>query len=245
MSAVLPSFCQAVTATGTHGTALAAFCGPEERFLSESHVERFPLGKAVWLRDRTVRQRLRSRIESSAGAHIHGLWQEHCAIGAAMARNARKPYVISAHGMLDRWALNNKRWKKLLYCWLVENRNLQGASCLHALTDSEAADYRRTGTRAPVAVIPNGVDVPGSADAEAFLTTFPQLRQKRIVLFLGRLHYKKGLDLLCQAWKEAGLCQDAHLVLAGPDFEGTEANVKALISDLGIAHNITFTGMLR
>ena len=117
-----------------------------------------------------------------------------------LAREAGKPYIIAAHGMLEGWALQQKKLKKTLYSLLVERPNLRGAACLQALTRAEADDYRRFGLKNPVAVIPNGVDVPPQVSSDLFLWTFPQLKGKRLVTFLSRLHRKKGLDILCQAW---------------------------------------------
>ncbi len=174
--------------------------------------------------------------------HVHGLWQLHSLAAALTARRARKPLIVSAHGMLERWALNNKRWKKHIYAAMVEGRNLRSACCLHALSRAELEDYRRFGLSNPVAVIPNGVHPPPPADAGPFHAAFPALAGKRLVLFLGRIHYKKGLDLLCRAWREA--LPEAHLVIAGSDSENTEASVRALAAELGIASAITFTGPL-
>lgn len=247
ISAVLPSFCEAITRSGQAKATLAPFCTSDEEFDAPLSVEitRYPLANTKWRGGDEVRSRLEQQIARTSGVHIHGLWQEHCALAAGLARKIRKPYLISAHGMLQPWALQQKRWKKFLYSMLVERRNLDGAACLHALTNREGDDYRRFGLYNPVAVIPNGVEIPAGADSAAFFREYPQLAGKRITLFLGRLHFKKGLDLLCQAWKNAGRPADAHLVLAGPDFEGTQSKVEALVNELGIASSITFTGMLK
>jgi glycosyltransferase involved in cell wall biosynthesis len=146
--------------------------------------------------------------------------------------------------MLEPWALRNKGWKKAVYSALVEQRNLGGAGCLHALTENEAADYRRWGAKAPIAVIPIGVSLPPAVSKEMFLMKHPELRGKEIVLFLGRLHFKKGLDILCRAWRESNRLANSHLVLAGPDFDGTRKNAEKMVAEFGIASSVTFTGML-
>ena len=103
-----------------------AVCAPDEQFevTPEVEVERYPLGNTKWRGGDEVRRQFQAQIARSAGLHIHGLWQEHCPLAARAARKAAKPYVISAHGMLEPWALHRKRWKKLLYSLLVERRNL-------------------------------------------------------------------------------------------------------------------------
>lgn len=247
MGAVLPTLCDAVSRTGRAASALAPFCAWDEQVESPPsvEVERYPLGNTKWRGGDEVIRRLEQQIARSTGLHIHGLWEEHCAVSATMARKSRKPYLISAHGMLDPWALGRKRWKKRLYSLLVERRNLERAACLHALTEKEADDYRRFGLSNPIVVIPYGVEVPKTGDARAFLRAHPELAGKRIVLFLGRMHSGKGLDLLCRAWKDAARPADARLVLAGPDCNRTMAKLKRLVDALDIASSVSFTGMLR
>jgi glycosyltransferase involved in cell wall biosynthesis len=152
--------------------------------------------------------------------------------------------MISAHGMLEAWSLRQKALKKQIYSLLVERCNLDRAHCLRALTRFEAEDYRRFGLRQPIVVIPNGVDVPQDASPTWFFDTYPQLRGKRVVLFLGRIHVKKGVDLLCRAWAQMRIGADKHLVIAGPDSENTLAGIRALVDELGLTHSVTFTGML-
>ena len=82
--------------------------------------------------------------------------------------------------MLDEWALRNKRLKKAVYAALIERKNVSRATCLHALTYAAARDYRRFGARQPIAVIPNGVAIPGAFDAELFFHRFPCLRVARL-----------------------------------------------------------------
>ena len=184
-------------------------------------------------------------MNASTGLHIHGLWELSTLIAARCAQRFAKPYVVSAHGMLQPWALRNKRWKKSLYSALLERPNLHRASCLHALTPSEAQDYRSYGLNNPIAVIPNGVNIPETIDPDVFLNDFPQLRGKRLVLFLSRIHYKKGLDILSKAWISfAKRLPEAHLVLAGPDFENTQRSIETMVADAKLQDRVTFTGML-
>src|ERR1035441_8214471 len=79
-----------------------------------------------------------------------------------------------------------------------------------------------------------------------FLRKYPSLREKRVVLFLGRIHFKKGLDILIEAWATiAEKWPEARLVLAGPDFEGTRSKIEALAAERGLNERVLFTGMLR
>lgn len=248
VSAVMPPLLRSVGVSGSVRMSLAAFCGPDENIdaitAAAEQAERYPMrGLKSLFADASAS--LRRQVAGAAGVHIHGIWQEHCALAARLARVQGKPYILSAHGMLDPWALKQKRLKKDLYMGLVEKRNLRGAACLHALTSAEAEAYARLAPGVPIAIIPNGADVPESADPERFFARFPQVRNRRIVLFLARIHPKKGLDVLCEAWRAVSRrWPDAHLILAGPDSENTQAPLEAFIRAHGLADRVTFTGML-
>lgn len=206
---------------------------------------RWPASRTSWILDSELRSSFREQLGEADGLHVHGLWETHTSVATHAARSLGKPYVLSAHGMLEPWALENKGLKKRLYSVLMERSNVQRAACLHALTLAEAEDYRRYGCRGPIAVIPNGVALPAMVDGSLFLDRFPRLRGKRIVLFLGRIHVKKGLDLLVDSWSQvAGSFPDAVLVLAGPDCENTRASVEARVQQRGVSDCVVFTGML-
>ena len=247
---MVPQLSAAIATRGLVSMSLAAFCTPGELYSPASFAEltltEWPTARAAWLRDPSLVSRFDQLLQHVDGVHVHGLWEQSTFMAARSARKQRVPYIISAHGMLEPWALRNKRFKKLVYSALIERANLDGASCLHALTRAEAADYRSFGCRSPIAVIPNGVRIPERVSPEKFLTQHPALKGKRVVLFLGRIHFKKGLDLLIRAWKKIIVrWPEAHLVLAGPDFEGTRATITAIIEEEGIGDHVLFTGMLR
>jgi glycosyltransferase involved in cell wall biosynthesis len=248
LSAAVPQLASAVAGYSGQGVSLAGFCSSEE-----SHVDfhpgialsRWPMSRMAWLRNSSWQERFRDQVRQADGVHVHGLWEQSTFVAVRTARSLRKPYVLSAHGMLDRWALNNKRLKKSIYAALIELRNVQAAACLHALTHMEAEDYRRFGAKQPIAVIPNGISVPEAIESRLFFERFPGLRGKRIILFLSRIHYKKGLDILIKAWAEvAKNFPEAHLVLAGPDFEGTRAGLERSVQEHGLGGTVLFAGML-
>ncbi len=217
--------------------SLAAF--PE---ISGTH---WPASRAAWILKAQLRSRFREQLTQANGLHVHGLWETHTSVTTHIARSLRTPYVLSAHGMLEPWALANKGLKKRLYSAFIERKNIESAACLHALTLAEAEDYRRFGSRRPIAVIPNGVALPATVDRSHFLDKFPQLRGKRAVLFLGRMHVKKGIDLLVKAWADvAKQFPDAVLVLAGPDCENTRAALESMVEQRGMSDRVVFTGML-
>lgn len=245
----VPELGDALIRGGRCSIEFAAFCAPYEEYkpvsMAEPTLSYWPSARGTWLHNPQLRDRFHQTVLRSNGLHIHGLWEQSTAIAGSMAREARKPYVLSAHGMLERWALHKKRFKKFIYSALIERATVRSAACLHALTHAEAQDYLRFGSAGPIAVLGNGVHIPESKSPEPFLTQFPHLRNGRIVLFLGRLHPKKGVDLLLAAWARiAASWPDAHLVLAGPDVEGTRAALEQTVARNAIPQ-ITFTGMLR
>jgi glycosyltransferase involved in cell wall biosynthesis len=245
----MPEFSRALNATGRWRTSTVALADDDEISTYQStdgKLVRLPRGRLRWMREPALKRQLAAQIEAADIVHVQGLWDEHSVQAYALSRRLKKPYIVSAQGMLDPWALRNKRWKKALYGTLIERRYMNGAACLRATTPAEVEDYRRFGVRvSKCAVIPMGVDAPSSADASLFYERFPELRDRQLVLFLSRLHYKKGLDLLCRAWAALhGQFPNAHLVLAGPESADTHSSLLQLISKLGIASSVTFTGMV-
>ncbi len=258
LSAAVPALGQRLARANNLDISLAAFVAPGERIqpsgYDTSHITFWPASRRPWLLGRFNQDRVHKSLRSTFldhlrgadGVHIHGLWEQSTSTAAHAARSLRIPYLISAHGMLEPWALRNKRVKKHLYAHLIERPNVAGAACLHALTRAEARHYIAFGAGSPIAIIPNGVDIPSRRDPSLFLNQFPAAQGRRIILFLGRLHPKKGLDLLLQAWATLAFRHpDALLVLAGPDSEGTQARLEALIAQHRLRENVLFTGMLR
>lgn len=190
-------------------------------------------------------------LDGAAGeldvVHNHSLWMlpTHYATRAAGRRGV--PVVWTVHGFLEPWALAHSRWKKRLAGWAFQDRDLRSASCLVVNSPSELASVRGYGLRNPVAVIPNGVNLEEFASLpprEDFERRFPEVRGKGVCLFLSRLHEKKGLGHLVEAWsrisREFGEWQ---LVIAGPD-DGYEARLRERIAVLGLERSVTVAGPL-
>ncbi len=246
IAASTPYLCRAIDEAGCFRAPVISIAGKsKENKMQGSNIGLFPAGHWRWITKKQLRLALCAEIEKSELAHIHGLWQEHCLWAGRFCRKLGKPYIVSAHGMLEHWALANKRWKKAIYSAVIEQSNLRRATCLRALSKEEVDDYREWGLKNPVAVIPNGVTIPQRIDPEAFWQRWPELRDRRLVLFLGRIHYKKGVELLARAW---GAIErdypDTQLVFAGPDSEATLRQLQGRITALGITDRVTFTGML-
>jgi glycosyltransferase involved in cell wall biosynthesis len=245
----VPRLARATEDAGLRSCPIVGFCDAEElaHISQEQRVGAavFPTSRLRWMVDSQLQRSFKNTIRASSGVHIHGIWETHSMVAAALARDCKRPYVISAHGMLEPWALRHKRLKKAAYAALVEIRNMKHAACLRALSVDEGNDYRRLGLTAPIAIIPNGVEPGPAVSCAMFLNAYPKLASKRIVLFLGRLHHKKGLHMLLKAWAlVVPKVDDLHLVIAGPDSEDTLASLKELHSSLKIQSSVTFAGML-
>ncbi|MGB7867748.1 MAG: glycosyltransferase [Mycobacterium sp.] len=184
---------------------------------------------------------------------VHGIWQyQSQAVHAACCR-AQVPYFLFVHGALDPWFRERypgKHAKKALYWRAFEHRTLRDARAVLYTCEEERrlAPTSFTPYQAREAIVGLGIDEPPGDPAlqrEAFLSANPDLRDKRILLFLGRLHPKKGCDLLIEAFSR--VCdrdESLQLVVAGPDESETEAGLRLLAESLQVADRITWIGML-
>ena len=181
-----------------------------------------------------------SRLNGSAFdlLHVHGLWT-YGSVVAQRWRRYRRPTMVSPHGMLDAWALAKSGWKKRIAGALFERRNIANATCIHALNPSEKAAVRSWGYKGPVAVIPNGVELPAvTARRQGGART-------RTLLFLGRIDPKKSVLELIEAWsrlKSENRLAGWRLVLAGWGDEGYVGEVRRRIDELGASGSIAFVG---
>jgi poly(glycerol-phosphate) alpha-glucosyltransferase len=180
--------------------------------------------------------------------HVHGLWLYSTLVARQWAQQQGRPLLISPHGMLDRWALANARWKKQLVGWLVEDRNLREANCLHATCEAELHAIRDYGLRNPVAVIPNAVDLPDrSADPGPPPWRGKIAEVKKVLLYFGRLHPKKGLRPLIEGWaelqkREPARAEEWTLVIAGWDRAGYAEELQSFVKELSLGSSIHFAG---
>jgi glycosyltransferase involved in cell wall biosynthesis len=180
--------------------------------------------------------------------HTHGLWTWASIAAATWARRSQGALIISPHGMLDDWALANSRWRKFAALRLFENKHLSRAFCMHALTKAEASSIINAGGAQPIAVIPNGIAVPAPQASEPLPSSLSR-DSRSMLLFLGRLHPKKGIVPLLQAWANAlvqspNLASQWRLVIAGWDDGGYLKVFQELTGRLGIGQHVTFCGPL-
>lgn len=191
-----------------------------------------------------VKQAIQSGVDI---AHIHGMWQHLGHWGASTLRKHNVPYIIRPCGMLDPWTLAQGKLKKKLMLELKARKDLNHAAALHCTTQTELDLIKPLKLKTNGYVVPNGIDWAEFENLEPtgkFRETLGIDAQTPLVLFLSRLHHKKGLDLLVPAFAK-GAPSEAHLALVGPGEESYVQSIKQQVKQLGIANRTHFPGMLR
>ena len=181
--------------------------------------------------------------------HLHGLWMYPSLACLRWRRRTCRPVVISAHGMLDPWAMRHSRWKKRFAWALFEGSNLGGASCLRALNPQEAAAIRLLGLRNPICVVPNGVDIPELTPATVPPWAGRIEQGRRVIAYLGRLHPKKNLLALVSAWAQLrrgapDLARSWALAIVGWDQGGYAERIKDLAREESLQSDVVVLGSL-
>lgn len=175
--------------------------------------------------------------------HVHGVWMAAQWYGMAAARQYHLPLVISPHGMLEPWfwspsISSPKRLKKQVYLrWLLASA-LPEHAILHAITPMEKANLAKFFPNNEIVVIPNAITINDTEPA-------PEINIQKKIVFLGRIHPKKGLDLLIRAFHQAKLPQPWQLLIAGPtESPSYQSRLEALVESLQLTARVHFTGPL-
>jgi glycosyltransferase involved in cell wall biosynthesis len=221
-----------------HQTLLCSYVDPSQsaaiaasfnRIPGIDRVERIdlPLGnRAERMLAIKARERLHQLVPSVDWVYLHCVWNPIIKAAADASQRHAKPYFLLPHGMLDPWSLSQKRWRKRIALLLGYRRMLDRAAALHVLNQDEKQLIVPLGLAAPSVVIPNGVFeeelvVPGGVPS--FFAMHPEVGEQPFILFLGRLHQKKGLDVLAEAFAiVAREDQRVRVVVAGPDENAAE-----------------------
>ncbi len=180
-------------------------------------------------------------LASADVVHIHGLWGYAQTAGATQAMLRGIPYIIRPCGMLDAWSLSQNHALKRVHLAVITRRLLNKAALLHATTERERAEILKHAFCPPVSVVPNGVDEEAFASSNYPLATeLKNLRDSsRILLFLGRVHSKKGLDVLIPAIAKAQT-QSAVLAIVGPREPTHYEAIRRVVCQLGIEERVKF-----
>jgi glycosyltransferase involved in cell wall biosynthesis len=193
---------------------------------------------------RDIKPVLNEMIRAADLVHVHGAWEEIQHQACRIARALAKPYLLTPHGMLDPWSLSQGALKKKLYLALRLRRDLNAAAAIHFTDEAERALVAPLRLTAPTVVqrlIVDLSDFQPPPPRGTFRSRFAaQLGDREIVLFMSRIHPKKGLDILVPAMAQV----NAMLVIAGPDVDGYRATVERTAREHGIADRLLFPGML-
>lgn len=173
--------------------------------------------------------------------HLHGVWKAPQFLAAKVARRVEIPFVISAHGMLEPWLWHNQGWKirakKMAYWRAVAYPELRFASTIHAITPMERDHLRQLFPSNQIEVIPNAIDLDEYQDGDV-----SQERQK-VILFLGRIEPKKGVDILLRGFAEAKLDKDWKVIVAGPVWSRAYlAQLEKIVAENNLCDRVTFVG---
>ena len=225
----VPSLCEALVSTGVDVTL---FCLdlPEEssRNVTVRNFRRWqgPIFKELSI-SRSLRRATHEVARSADVLHVHGMWQMPCVYPAGAVKRTECRLLASPRGSLSAAALGDSRRKRIF--WRLAQRKLfERADCIHATSSAEAEDSRRAGLTSPIAVIPNGIHMmPPPA-------SITQSSRRRIV-YMGRLHAIKGLDLLMHAWAAMqDRSPEAELLVVGEGRPDDHRQIESLVRKLGL-----------
>jgi glycosyltransferase involved in cell wall biosynthesis len=194
--------------------------------------------------------------------HIHSLYRIHLPVTAWICRFFRRPYLVKPHGSLDPFLFRYRRWRKIPHEFLFDRSAYAHAAAIHYVADEERRLAESTklvkSIKTKGIVVPSAVVVPEGAFSgerdkanvsslaiERLILRFPELKDKVIILFLGRLNFKKGIDILVAAFAIVKkTISKAHLLIVGPDSEGYGNQIKIWLREHDVVAETTFTGML-
>jgi glycosyltransferase involved in cell wall biosynthesis len=197
---------------------------------------------------RPFAQAVRQRLTAFDLVHIHSLYFFTTLAAGFYANRHGVPYVLEPHGSLDPYLYWRHRKRKRVIEALYQDRLFKRAAAVHYTSAEERALAAPYSFARPSFTVPLGLDVgayrplppPGT-----FRARYPQLQDKRLLLFFGRLNFKKGLDILAQAFgRVARRRTDVHLVITGPDNDAYRPQIEAWLREAGVLGRTTFTGML-
>jgi glycosyltransferase involved in cell wall biosynthesis len=245
----------AVNTAARHSVEIVSMDAPEDPWVADCPVKVHALGPArlKYGFSRKMVPWLQEHRSNYDAVIVNGLWQDSSLAVWRALRKTNTPYFVFPHGMLDPWfkrAYPLKHLKKWLYWPWGEYRVLRDARAVFFTSEEEKSEARKSFWlyRCNEVVVNYGTAVPeGNPEVEraAARERFPELDGKRIILFLGRIHEKKGCDLLIRAFAKTAATDDSvRLVFAGPDQTGWADELRAEAVRLGISDRIVWTGMI-
>jgi glycosyltransferase involved in cell wall biosynthesis len=238
-----------------HRVEIASLDSPEMPWVGECPLPVHPLGPPHlgYAYSHRLIPWLRAHHHEYDAAVVNGIWQYHSFAAWRALHGSNTPYVIFTHGMLDPWFKREyplKHLKKWMYWPWAEYRVLRDAQAVLFTCESERILARDSFWlyRCHEKVVSYGTAKPKgdpSSELAQFLGRYPQLRGRKLALFMGRIHPKKGCNLLIESFAKVFTARpDWSLVMAGPDQVGWQEQLSRRAVDLGVADRITWTGMI-
>ena len=200
------------------------------------------LGK-LWSWGYGLQNGLERLAEDAKLFHVHGAWSAPQYFAARVAHKADVPFVFTAHGMLEPWLWNQQglriRTKKRIYWSALAYPVFKNASVIHAITSLEQKNLARLFPNNRIEVIPNAIDVSEEAEIH------PQVERGKIILFLGRIDPKKGVDVLLRAFARAKIDKEWSVHIVGPTWSQLYlSGLKAIVEECGLSQRVRFHGPL-
>ena len=256
---VVQQWCAELQRRGVDASVLStdAYASPDDSSWLQQYRSDFPIDVVPYMGTRgfgyspQMAEQFRRRLQDCSLVHVHNVWGYTNRLAARLCPAAGVPFVVSTHGMLDPHSMGRKAWKKKLYGRLVEFPALRKASGLVFTHAEEERLARQTCGRLPQGhVVPLGTEDPPELSRQhlqqQFLDDYPELQNTERIVFLSRLHEKKGLDLLLPAFAQIAAFRPAcRLVLVGPGESDYVQSLKDRAQALGITDRVLFTGSLQ
>jgi glycosyltransferase involved in cell wall biosynthesis len=182
--------------------------------------------------------------------HAHGMWAESALVSLAWRLRTGKPLIVAPHGMLDEWALRNRRVRKMLALISYEGMRLRKSACIHALCEAELVSVERLGLGVPVFVIPNGVDLPPAEELVRERAVVREPNVRKTLLYLGRIDPKKGIELVIHALamlvaRDRRFRDEWAFQVCGQGDASYVAQLGRLAAELGLSEIVAFTGPIQ
>lgn len=210
----------------------------------------FPIQYARWAFSREFMRAIKSELKRMDITHIHSLYLFTTFITARYCHSYSVPYLLRPHGSLDISLRKEKsRILKAVYQWMIERHNWNNASYIHYTAQEEMEQaHNPLRIKAPGVIVPVGLNIQEYSNLPhygRFRDKYPMIKENKVILFLSRINFIKGLDILVKAFGDiARMRSDVYLAIVGPDDEGYGQEVKKWLAEEGVLDRAVFTGML-
>jgi len=208
-----------------------------------------PIGTTGWQFSWCMTEALKKNLKKYDITYIPAIWNYPAVIAGYYCRQYSKPYIIAPKGSLYPYTIKKKEWKKWPYYKLFAEKNIKSATAIHYTSEDEAEKcHLRLALKNKAIIVSNGIDLSEFTvlpDRERIMEHYPILKDKKIILFLGRINWKKGLDILVKAYSRlAKERSDIHLLIVGSNEGGYEKKLRRWLKNEGVLERVTLTGML-